>query len=253
MAFERGGSAAGTKSGAASCSQELAGGRQMHGALLCLFLQGGYHLGMADEADDTAPTSNTRTSLFFDLKEYDFLRADIQTLEAEIRTMERYALIAVSAIWTWFATEMPGRFEVAAYLSIALGILGALRSIALGSHMGAKAAYSSYVEEIASDERLGGWERYFYAVTHRLQPIPAVKLSERPRTTLRPGLVTPTAVLFWLTLIVAPYPFSCFLSSRVTTTDKSTSKTVEVRCVTSSSVVPDAQSATKTGSRTGQQ
>ncbi len=190
---------------------------------------------MGHEGDSKEPPTAPPTSLPFDLKEFDFLRADIQALEAEIRVMERYALIAVGAIWTWFATEMPERFEVAAYLSIAMGVLGALRSIALLAHMGAKATYSSYVEEVASDSRLGGWERYFDAVTDDREPIPVAKLGQRRPAVLPPGLVTPTAILFWLTLIAAPYPFSRFLSRQVMSSPKSHASTSAVRHVASPS------------------
>lgn len=114
---------------------------------------------MPPAAERIPPQTASQTD--FDLKQHDALRLEIQTAEAAARANERYAIIALAALWAWTAKEAPNTGFVAAAISALIGILGATRMWALWINMKTKADYVAQLEYLLSRPALGGWEHYF--------------------------------------------------------------------------------------------
>ncbi len=182
---------------------------------------------MAPAAERIPPQTASQTD--FDLKQHDTLRLEIQTAEAAARANERYAIIALAALWAWTAKEAPNTGFVAAAISALIGILGATRMWALWINMKTKADYVAQLESLLSRPALGGWEHYFRDTTIGTQTIPSreLQLEEKRHWHERPGAIGYTSAAFWLLVIFA----SPLLGWYVTTLQpKVQIPVVQVRC-----------------------
>lgn len=174
----------------------------------------------------------------FDLKQHDFVRTEIQTAEASARANERYALLALAALWAWAAKEAPETGVIIGIISASIALLGGLRTWALWINMATKADYVAHIERHKSMPELGGWEHYFRDTTAGRDTIPGQHLApERHRSWIRrPGAIGYTSAAFWALILVASVPFGYWLrASRVS--DPKPSAAVEVRCVSEPSAV----------------
>ncbi|MEA2235289.1 MAG: hypothetical protein QOC81_13 [Thermoanaerobaculia bacterium] len=179
----------------------------------------------------------------FDVRQHDSLREEIQAAEAAARANERYAIIALAALWAWTAKEAPSIGFVSAVISMLIGVLGGLRMWALWINMHTKAGYIAQIERLLSREELGGWEHYFRDATAGAETIPSRTASRRKadlsgeverelerKWHQRPGAIGYTSAAFWLLVIIG----SPFLGWYVANLPKTASvSTVVVRCTNS--------------------
>lgn len=178
-------------------------------------------------------TTSTATGNDFDFDQHRALRQDLHDLETEARAFERYAMLAVGALWAWTVTEARSLADVVAWLSFAIGLLGGARMWTLWRLMKVKGDYIAEMERRYSSPDLGGWENYFRCVMQGAVSTPAKARSANDVHAIydRPLLLGVTSGLFWLLLIGASFPFGNYVSRQV---DRSTPPaTVTVRCIAS--------------------
>jgi hypothetical protein len=173
----------------------------------------------------------------FDIKQHDFLRTEIQTAEASARANERYALLALAALWAWAAKEAPQIGVVIGIISASIGLLGGLRTWALWINMATKASYVAHVEHHHAHVELGGWEHYVRDVAANRDTVPGQNLGpEYHRSWVqRPGAIGYTSAAFWLLIMVASVPCG-FLLRDFPPAKGGASQAVEVRCVSEPAV-----------------
>jgi hypothetical protein len=119
----------------------------------------------------------------FVIEEYRALVTEAQKLMAEARQLELYCAGAVAAICSWFLTSnVP--LQTAWLLPIAIPVLGLLRSWALYERVKQISLYVRETESffLSNTPQIEGWENSY------------AKIREH-------GL-TPTALLFWILLIL---------------------------------------------------
>ena len=164
----------------------------------------------------------------FDLKQHDFLRADIQAAESESRALERHSIIALAVLWTWTAKEAPNLGALIGIISAAIGLLGGLRSWALWNHMAVKGDYVAHMESLFSRRELGGWERYFRHVLNQQTTIPK-EPAKRPWYR-SPGMIGKTSAAFWVLIIGLSLPFGFLIKDRFGGKPKDERAVVRVDC-----------------------
>jgi hypothetical protein len=179
--------------------------RRKHGARWCAIIYPSTALAWGQSMAD----------LDFDTRQHEFLRTEIQTAEVEARTLERYAMIGLSALWAWTVKETPGNAVLVGFISLVIGLLGGLRMWALWNHMSAKAAYVAEIEKLKSDKALGGWERFYRSLHGKGSdtPLKEVAAAIRKKHLRRPSWIGYTSAAFWLAIFVASVPFGCYVST----------------------------------------
>lgn len=167
----------------------------------------------------------------FDTRQHEFLRAEIQTAEVESRTLERYAMIGLSALWAWTAKETPPNAVIIGWISATIGLLGGLRMWALWNHMSAKATYVAEIEKLKSAATLGGWERFFRALHGESTDTPLSEEATAIRTKYfrRPGWIGYTSAAFWLILFLGSVPFGYYVRTHASKASAS-AQTLSVVC-----------------------
>ncbi|SRR5258708_23450370 len=118
----------------------------------------------------------------FCLKEYEYLRKEIEWLLTDARTVERNTLIAVGATWAWlfsnFKTVAAARW--AWYIPVLFVALGALRSWGISEQFKLFHEYLKTMEAaFFADKAPEGWEHFSWE---------------------KSGWVTRSAYMFWTIL-----------------------------------------------------
>jgi hypothetical protein len=98
----------------------------------------------------------------FHVAEYTSLHGEIRELVSEARTLERQALFATGAVWTWLATrDNQILLSVSWFIPVLFSIGGAIRAMALARAIENIATYIRQIENVlAARPQLQGWE-YF--------------------------------------------------------------------------------------------
>lgn len=106
-----------------------------------------------------APPTETRE---FAIKEYEALRKEISDSVAETRSVERYAVVATAAIWTWLLVEKSGKpwVETVKWIPVVFSLLAAIRCAALLLGIANHAEYIREVEERWGAARGFRWEHF---------------------------------------------------------------------------------------------
>jgi|ERR1700686_1465972 len=143
------------------------------------------HFG--EKNDSTPPTSPYQAKYAssapeFYLKEYEYLRREIEWLLKDYRALERNVVIAVGITWGWLLAQRQLIPDWAWWVPFLFSALGAIRATGILHTFGVFAQYLSRLEESFScSDDPGGWEHF------------------------APGKIATarTAVLFWTILIAA--------------------------------------------------
>lgn len=94
----------------------------------------------------------------FRLKEFEYLRREIELLLAEDRMTERYIIVAVATIWAWLATQrLPPFFGLAWWIPVFIVVAGLLRLWVIVKRFG---CFGSYLIEFESALNIAGWENF---------------------------------------------------------------------------------------------
>jgi hypothetical protein len=91
----------------------------------------------------------------FRLAEYKALRKEIEIYLSESRSLERYTIIAVGAIWGWLITNHNDNLMVWT-IPVVLTVLAVGRRIGMNEHF---KKLGAYIAEIESKFGVTGWER----------------------------------------------------------------------------------------------
>jgi hypothetical protein len=133
----------------------------------------------------------------FHLKEYELLKQEIASAVQESRTLERYALIATAAVWSWLVTmgdNVPG---VLWWIPTLLVAFAAFRSLALHVAVNRLGRYiRDEVESQTCDGQPCGWEHFISWPP----AASAASLANARRHTSRRSIVLSTSALFWVAL-----------------------------------------------------
>jgi hypothetical protein len=134
----------------------------------------------------------------FHLKEYESLKKEVADQIEHSRKLEIYMLGGLAAFYAWFsnARQVP---NTALCIPIALSVLGALRSWAVGRRVSEIAFYLRRVEYVFAwnDRHLFGWE------THRVMPGRAGVQPSDEKAEPWFGPFTTTATVFWGVLVLS--------------------------------------------------
>jgi len=98
----------------------------------------------------------------FALKEFESLRKEIADGVAETRTLERYAVTATAALWSWMLIQekiQPWHSPVK-WVPLLLSVFLALRSAAILNDILEHARYLRMVEERWGNKEVFGWETH---------------------------------------------------------------------------------------------
>jgi hypothetical protein len=87
------------------------------------------------------------TASEFLLKEYEAVRREMDAAVKETRTLERYALVAVGAIWSWVVASDRPEFDPLKWLPALLVGFLAFRAVALTLHVDFIARYLAKAEK----------------------------------------------------------------------------------------------------------
>ena len=102
----------------------------------------------------------------FQLEQFRALKAEIAANTAEIRSLQRYALVTVAVVWSWIATN-PAPWWVAflPLIFVLLGVLHTLRVLEETGDMGLfiGGAIEPYFEKTSTE--LLGWEAWLRSKT----------------------------------------------------------------------------------------
>jgi hypothetical protein len=127
----------------------------------------------------------------FYLAEYGALRSEIILSLTEVRALERYIAVACAAIWSWVATH-PESPTILLCLPIVLTLLGGLRASAYWKEFGNVHDYIKKIENLLGSRDC--------EVTDESAVLPT---GWEHCTKARQDLITASAVLFWIGLLLA--------------------------------------------------
>ena len=97
----------------------------------------------------------------FRLKEYEAVRREMDEAVKETRTLERYALVAVGAIWSWIVASRKPEYVVLMWLPALLVGFLAFRALLLTNHVTFIANYIIEIEKLFALPDLPGFETRF--------------------------------------------------------------------------------------------
>ncbi len=119
----------------------------------------------------------------FALKEFEALRKEIADAVAETRSLERYAVTATAAVWTWLLVQPAEKpwIGFVKWIPACFCLLAAIRCIALLLDIVDHARYLREVEEQWGDQKVFRLEHYVAS---------------------RNWYLTGTGVIIWLILVV---------------------------------------------------
>ena len=117
--------------------------------------------------------------------EYEGLRREIELTLNEARALERYAVIATSAVWAWLATNGTSEaYRWFWFIPIVVTALGVLRSKALEKEFG---LFAEYLESVEERNKTPGWQTFL----------------AKPENANRTHGISRTATVFWTALLIA--------------------------------------------------
>lgn len=96
----------------------------------------------------------------YHIQELITLKSEINETITALWEIERYALLATAAIWTWSLTNAPTGLSVAKWLPLGLNLLFGLRSLALHRHIVTISRYLTLLEDTFLPDDSLGWEKY---------------------------------------------------------------------------------------------
>lgn len=104
----------------------------------------------------------------FQLEQYKSLRSEISNNIAEIRSLQRFAVIGVAAVWAWIAVNAASAPRWAAFTPLIFVVLGAVYSRQVLREMGEQGTFiASVIEPTFCGDQSGvqtGWENWIRRV-----------------------------------------------------------------------------------------
>ncbi len=98
----------------------------------------------------------------FHLKEYESLRKELEFLSNDLRTLEKYVVVSIAAVWTWLLTHQssfpvtnPVIFLTAWGMPFLFSSLGTIRALSL--YKGIE-QIGEYIKNIEDAFDIQGWE-----------------------------------------------------------------------------------------------
>jgi hypothetical protein len=92
----------------------------------------------------------------FLLKEYEAARGEMADAVKETRTLERYALLTVAAIWSWVVASRKPEYDALKWLPALIVVFFAFRALVLTKHVDFIANYLEKIEkQFALPDSLG--------------------------------------------------------------------------------------------------
>lgn len=131
----------------------------------------------------------------FYLKEYETIRAQIDTHRDAYLALERYVVVAIGASWAWLINQHQGVPQWAWFAPFLFAVLGGMRAVNNLKFFKAAYWYSAQLEaSFSGPDDPGGWERSSAKSRH--------------------SSTTTTALVFWALLLAATLGVAIYEISR---------------------------------------
>ena len=123
----------------------------------------------------------------FIIEEYKSLKAELQSLVKELRTLETAAIAGIAAVYAWLAKDPANQVLVGAWwIPILFPLLGAFRQVAVLSRIMDLSEYIQLTEKRLDLSAPQGWEGFI----------------KEKRTKLRGKAIALSAFVFWFVLLL---------------------------------------------------